>query len=83
MIEQRPSVLLVDDDKKTIELLAAVLETQGFDTTLAGAPEVAVQLLRRSRSTRSSRTSSSTASRRAASSSPRRATSSRRPSSCS
>src|SRR4026207_1487096 len=46
MIEQRPSVLLVDDDKKTIELLAAVPETQGFDTTRAGAPEVAVQLLR-------------------------------------
>lgn len=46
MIEPRPSVLLVDDDAKTIELLAAVLETQGFDTTLARAPEIAVQLLR-------------------------------------
>jgi len=46
MIATRPSVLLVDDDRKSIELLAAVLETQGFDTTLALAPEVAVQLLR-------------------------------------
>jgi putative two-component system response regulator len=46
MIEPRPSVLLVDDDPRTIEILAAVLETQGFDTTLASAPEIAVQLLR-------------------------------------
>ena len=46
MIETRPSVLLVDDDLKSIELLAAVLETRGFDTTIAQAPEVAVQLLR-------------------------------------
>ncbi len=46
MIEPRPSVLLVDDDARTIEILAAVLETQGFDTTLAKAPEIAVQLLR-------------------------------------
>jgi len=44
--ETRPSVLLVDDDRKSIELLAAFLELQGFDTTLAPAPEVAVQLLR-------------------------------------
>jgi putative two-component system response regulator len=46
MNEARPSVLLVDDDAKTIQLLAAVLESQGFDTTLASAPEIAVQLLR-------------------------------------
>jgi putative two-component system response regulator len=46
MIEPRPSVLLVDDDVRTIDILAAVLETQGFDTTLAKAPEIAVQLLR-------------------------------------
>src|SRR5262245_65476946 len=46
MSEKRPTVLLVDDDARTIEILAAVLETQGFDTTLAAAPEVAVQLLR-------------------------------------
>ena len=46
MIESRPSVLLVDDDAKSIEILAAVLETHGFDTTLALAPEIAVQLMR-------------------------------------
>ena len=46
MIEPNPSVLLVDDDARTIEILAACLETQGFRTTLASAPEVAVQLLR-------------------------------------
>jgi putative two-component system response regulator len=46
MTDPRPSVLLVDDDAKSIELLAAVLETQGFETTLAKAPEIAVQLLR-------------------------------------
>jgi response regulator RpfG family c-di-GMP phosphodiesterase len=46
MIETRPSVLLVDDDARTIETLAAYLETQGFQTTLAAAPEVAVKLLR-------------------------------------
>jgi len=46
MIESRPSVLLVDDDAKSIEILAAVLETKGFETTLARAPEIAVQLLR-------------------------------------
>jgi len=46
MIETRPSVLLVDDDARTIEILAAYLETQGFGTTLARAPEIAVQLMR-------------------------------------
>jgi putative two-component system response regulator len=46
MIDQRPSVLLVDDDARTIELIAAVLDTQGFDTTLARAPEIALQLMR-------------------------------------
>lgn len=46
MIEPRPSVLLVDDEARTIETLAAYLETQGFQTTLAAAPEVAVKLLR-------------------------------------
>ncbi len=46
MIEPRPSVLLVDDDARTIEILAAYLETQGFQTTLAAAPEVAVKLLK-------------------------------------
>jgi len=46
MIESTPSVLLVDDDARTIEILAACLETQGFETTLASAPEVAVELMR-------------------------------------
>ena len=46
MTEERPSVLLVDDDARTIEILAAVLAHHGFETTLASSPEAALQLLR-------------------------------------
>jgi len=41
----RPSVLLVDDDPRTIELIGAVLEHQGFQATLARAPQSAIDLL--------------------------------------
>lgn len=46
MIERRPSVLLVDDDPRTIELIGAVLEHQGFHTSLARTPDSAIQLLK-------------------------------------
>ncbi len=46
MIERRPSVLLVDDDPRTIDLIGAVLEHQGFDTSLARSPDAAIQLLK-------------------------------------
>jgi putative two-component system response regulator len=42
----RPSVLLVDDDPRTIELIGAVLEHQGMHTTLARSPQAAIELLR-------------------------------------
>ena len=43
---ERASVLLVDDDARTLELLGAVLEHQGFSTTLAKTPASAIALLR-------------------------------------
>lgn len=46
MNEHRPSVLLVDDDPRTLELIGAVLDHQGFDTSLARTPEAAIQLLK-------------------------------------
>lgn len=46
MTDARPSVLLVDDEPRTLELLGAVLEHQGFQTTLAQAPQAAIELLR-------------------------------------
>ncbi len=46
MIERRPCVLLVDDDPRMIDLIGAVLEHQGFDTSLARTPDAAIQLLR-------------------------------------
>jgi putative two-component system response regulator len=45
----RPSVLLVDDEPRMLELLGAVLERNGFAVTLAKAPGAAVELLRSSR----------------------------------
>lgn len=45
MTDARPSVLLVDDDARTLELLAAVLELQGFQTTLARHPRAGIELL--------------------------------------
>jgi putative two-component system response regulator len=42
----RPSVLLVDDDPRTIELIGAVLDHQGFQTTLAATPKTAIELLK-------------------------------------
>jgi putative two-component system response regulator len=38
-------VLLVDDEARTLELLGAVLETQGFETSLARTPDEAVRLV--------------------------------------
>jgi putative two-component system response regulator len=46
MTERRPSVLLVDDDPRMIDLIGAVLEHQGFDTSLARTPDAAIQLLK-------------------------------------
>ncbi|MBL8863283.1 MAG: response regulator [Planctomycetes bacterium] len=45
----RPSVLLVDDEPRTLELLGQVLERSGFDLSLASSPGSAVELLRSSR----------------------------------
>ncbi|MFN0241719.1 MAG: HD-GYP domain-containing protein [Planctomycetota bacterium] len=45
MNAHRPSVLLVDDDPRTLDLIGAVLVHQGFDTSLARTPESAIQLL--------------------------------------
>jgi putative two-component system response regulator len=45
MTGSRPSVLLVDDDPRTIELIGAVLEHQGFQATLARTPQSAIDLL--------------------------------------
>lgn len=42
----RPSVLLVDDDPRTIDLIGAVLEHQGFQATLAASPQAAIELLK-------------------------------------
>ncbi|MBK7641624.1 MAG: response regulator [Planctomycetes bacterium] len=46
MTEARPCVLLVDDEPRTLELLGAVLEHQGFQTSLAATPQAAIELLR-------------------------------------
>ncbi|MCY2960570.1 MAG: response regulator [Planctomycetota bacterium] len=45
----RPSVLLVDDEPRTLEVLGALLDRSGFAVTLASAPGPAVELLRSSR----------------------------------
>lgn len=46
MSDSRPSVLLVDDEARTLDLLGAVLEHQGLATTLAKTPHDAIRLLR-------------------------------------
>jgi len=46
MTEARPSVLLVDDEPRTLDLLGAVLEHQGFQPTLARSPQAGIDLLR-------------------------------------
>ena len=46
MTDARPSVLLVDDEPRTLELLGAVLEHQGLQATLARSPQAAIELLR-------------------------------------
>jgi len=46
MTDARPSVLLVDDESRTLELLGAVLEHQGFQPTLARTPQSGIELLR-------------------------------------
>src|SRR5262249_40623320 len=43
--DTRPSVLLVDDDARTLDLIGAVLEHQGLQTTLARTPTDARKLL--------------------------------------
>jgi cyclic di-GMP phosphodiesterase len=45
MKTQRPNVLLVDDERSTIELMGAVLGTQGFDVTLCHTAHEACSLL--------------------------------------
>lgn len=45
MSRQHPQVLLVDDERKTIELMGAVLETQGFQVHLCHQPAEALKLL--------------------------------------
>ena len=46
MSDTRYPVLLVDDEYGTIELLAAVLERQGFDVSLANSSRAAIELLK-------------------------------------
>lgn len=46
MNEGLRSVLLVDDEVRNLELIAAVLEHQGFQPTLAHTPKAAMELLR-------------------------------------
>ena len=46
MTEARPSVLLVDDEPRILELLGAVLEHQGFQPALASSPQAGIDLLR-------------------------------------
>lgn len=45
MSDQRPNVLLVDDERATIDLMGAVLDTQGFDTSLCHSAAEAIRLL--------------------------------------
>ena len=45
MSRQHPNVLLVDDERTTIELMGAVLETQGFEVHLCHRADEAVRLL--------------------------------------
>ncbi len=45
MKTQRPNVLLVDDERATIELMGAVLGAQGFDVTLCHTAHEACRLL--------------------------------------
>jgi len=45
MSDARHSVLLVDDEFGTIEVLGAVLESQGFQVSLAKSPKAALSLL--------------------------------------
>lgn len=49
MTTPRPSVLLVDDEPRMLEVLGAVLSRSGFEVTTAGTPGAAVELLRSSR----------------------------------
>ena len=45
MSEQRPNVLLVDDERATIDLMGAVLQTQGFDISLCHSATEAIRML--------------------------------------
>jgi putative two-component system response regulator len=46
MFDNACRLLLVDDELRSIEVLGAVLERQGFEVSLASAPEAAIGLLR-------------------------------------
>jgi len=45
MTEPRPTVLLVDDERATIEIMGAVLESQGFEVSLCHQASGAIRLL--------------------------------------
>jgi putative two-component system response regulator len=45
MSRQSPNVLLIDDERTTIELMGAVLETQGFEVHLCHTTDQALRLL--------------------------------------
>ncbi len=49
MNHERPHVLLVDDDRKTLELMAAALSRSGLEITPALTPREAIALLERER----------------------------------
>ncbi len=42
----KPTVLLVDDDTRTLNLIGAVLDAQGLEVTLSASPTEAIRLLR-------------------------------------
>jgi len=46
MNEKHPSILLVDDEPRTLELIGAVLDRQGLQVTLASSTASALELLR-------------------------------------
>ena len=45
MIDRQPTVLLVDDDVRTLDLIGAVLQTQSLDVALAKSPDEAKKSL--------------------------------------
>jgi putative two-component system response regulator len=49
MHDALPSVLIADDESRTLDVLGAILRAQGFDVMLARTPDAALKLLRKQR----------------------------------